>query len=140
MTRRTKRAGLPSVPDGDPHQAGDVDEASPAERDEEVRRPSAREAANVRLALRFLRTRMGGAEKLAAALNKMKTKLVEKFCAAKGRPIAGLAIRAARVARASVEDFLNGAWPAAGACPHCGHRAGARQPFSAENCSPDPSV
>jgi plasmid maintenance system antidote protein VapI len=80
------------------------------------------EQANVRLAVRFLRTRVGGSAKLAAIL-KVKTKVVEKACAVRGRPSAGLAIRVARVAGASVEEVLSGAWPAAGACPHCGRGA-----------------
>jgi hypothetical protein len=80
---------------------------------------TAEEAASVRAALRFLRTRLGGAEKLAAAL-RAPVKLVEKFCAAKGRPSAAIAIRTARAACVSVEDLLSGAWPPAGACAHCG--------------------
>lgn len=77
------------------------------------------EVESVRLALRFLRTRLGGSAKLAAAL-KVRRALVDKFCGARGRPSAAIAIRAARVAGVTVENVLNGSWPPAGACPHCG--------------------
>lgn len=77
------------------------------------------EHANVRTAVRFLRIRLGSAAKLASAL-KVSQKVVDKACAARGRPSAALAIRAARLAGASVEEVLCGRWPLAGACPHCG--------------------
>jgi hypothetical protein len=77
------------------------------------------EYANVRLAIRFLRVRLGGAAKLATAL-RSKVKTIEKVCAVRGRPSAVLAIRAARLAGVQVEDVLSGAWPKKGACPICG--------------------
>ena len=77
------------------------------------------EKANVRLALRFLRVRAGGVEQLAAVL-KVKPKLIANACGVRGKPSAGLAIRAARMAGASVEDVLSGAFPPPGTCPHCG--------------------
>jgi plasmid maintenance system antidote protein VapI len=76
------------------------------------------EMAATRRALRFLRTRMG-AKKLAAAL-RVRRPLVDKMCTSRGQPTGGLAIRAARVAGASIEDVLAGRWPAATACAHCG--------------------
>ena len=76
------------------------------------------EQANVRLALRFLRVRVGGI-RLAAAL-KVNPKTIANVCGVRGKPSAGLAIRAARLAGASVEDLLSGAFPPVGACPHCG--------------------
>ncbi len=77
------------------------------------------EQANVRLALRFLRVRLGGPTQLAAAL-KVKPKMIANACGVRGKPSAGLAIRAARMAGASVEDVLSGAFPPVGTCPHCG--------------------
>jgi hypothetical protein len=77
------------------------------------------EYANVRTALRFLRTRLGGGAKLAQTL-KAGRKTIEKACGARGRPGAALAIRVARAAGVSVEAVLDGAWPPAGPCPHCG--------------------
>jgi hypothetical protein len=77
------------------------------------------EQANVRRALLVLRTRLGGYEALAAAL-RVNAHTLRYYAKAKGRPSAGVAIRAARLAGASVDDVLAGKWPIAGACPHCG--------------------
>jgi hypothetical protein len=77
------------------------------------------EHANVRTALRFLRTRSGGGTKLAAAL-RVNAGTLKLACMTRGRPSAALAIRAARLAGVAIEDVLSGAWPPAGACPHCG--------------------
>jgi hypothetical protein len=77
------------------------------------------EYANVRRALRFLRTRLGGSVKLAAAL-KANVRTVDKACHARGKPGAALAIRAARAAGVTVEDVLLGAWPPPKMCPFCG--------------------
>jgi hypothetical protein len=77
------------------------------------------ETANVRRALRFLRTRVGVAAKLAVML-KVRQKLIDKACGARGRPSAAMAIRLARVAGVSVEEVLTRQWPVDGACPHCG--------------------
>jgi hypothetical protein len=77
------------------------------------------EQANVKAALRFLRSRLGGIGNLAAAM-KASRKTVSHACCRNGRPGAGLAIRVARTAEVSVEDVLGGVWPKAGACPHCG--------------------
>jgi hypothetical protein len=80
---------------------------------------TAEESANVKAALRFLRTRHGGEKKLAALL-RVSPQMVAKNCGAKRRPRAMLAIRVARLAGVSVEDVLGGAWPPDGACPNCG--------------------
>ena len=77
------------------------------------------EQKNVRAAIRFLRTRMGGNAKLAAALRANRAS-VDRGCLPNSRPSAGLALRVARVAGVPLEDVLQGAWPPAGACPHCG--------------------
>jgi ParB-like chromosome segregation protein Spo0J len=77
------------------------------------------EIANVRRALLFLRARHGGTEKLAEALG-VGPKTLATMLSKNGKPGAGLALRAARLAAALVEDVLRGAYPIAGSCPHCG--------------------
>jgi hypothetical protein len=81
------------------------------------------EAVNVRTALRFLRTRLGGSVKLAAEL-KTTYATVTRMCARGGVPSAGLAIRAARLAGVSAESVLLGEFPG-NRCPHCGRGASA---------------
>jgi hypothetical protein len=76
------------------------------------------EGAAVRRALLFLRVRHGGAAKLAKVIG-VGVKMVEKACAKGGRPSAGLALRAARLAGISVEAILTAEWPG-NRCPHCG--------------------
>ncbi len=78
------------------------------------------EQANAKAALRVLRARLGGARELAAMLS-ANLGTLKHALARKGRPSAGLAVRAARLAGVPVEDVLSGAWPAPGSCPHCGH-------------------
>ncbi len=82
-------------------------------------RLSPEEAANVRRALLFLRTRHGGGPKLAEALGVGLFALQRAYWP-KGTPGAGLAIRAAKLARAPVEALLSGEWPKEGACPYGG--------------------
>lgn len=77
------------------------------------------EVANVHAALRFLQKRYGGVRKLAVAIRVNKS-LIARALLAKGKPSAGLTIRAARAASVPVEDVLAGRWPPTGACPHCG--------------------
>ncbi len=77
------------------------------------------EQGNVKRALAVLRQRLGGNEALAKALA-AKTDTIRSYGKARGRPSAGIAIRAARLAGASVDDVLAGRWPVDGACPHCG--------------------
>lgn len=77
------------------------------------------EQANVRAAIRWLAKRHGGVRKLAALLG-VSYPTANRACLKGGRPSAALAIRAARVAGASVEAVLGGTWPPPGACPHCG--------------------
>jgi hypothetical protein len=77
------------------------------------------ETANAKAALRFIRTRVGGAPKLAAAIG-TTVKAIEKACGPGRTPSAGMLIRVVRVAGVSVEDVLAGRWPVAGTCPHCG--------------------
>lgn len=71
----------------------------------------------MRAALRFLAKRFGSWSKLATAMG-VKTGRIER---AGNRPVtAGLALRAARVARVPIEDILAGRWPKPGMCPYCG--------------------
>lgn len=75
------------------------------------------EQANVRRALRFLAKRMGGWGKLARAMGSPKKTV---YAALKRAVSPGVALGAARIAWEPVEALLSGAWPAPGACPHCG--------------------
>jgi hypothetical protein len=77
------------------------------------------EVANVKRALRVLRQRIGGNAPLATALgvNPITLMLATNR---KRKPSVGMALRAARLAGVPLEDVLSGAWPKAGACPHCG--------------------
>ena len=77
------------------------------------------EQRHVKVALRVLRARHGSIATLAVALKATRA-AVSWALAARGRPTAGLALRAARLAGVPLEDVLAGAWPKAGACPHCG--------------------
>lgn len=75
---------------------------------------SAKEQANVRTAVMFLRARCGGAKPLAKALRVSKPTL--------WRPASVLlAFRVARLASVPVDDVLTGKYPPPGTCAHCGH-------------------
>lgn len=80
---------------------------------------TATEQANVKKALTALRIRMGGWDELAKAIGATRD-AVTKNGNKRGRPTAGMALRAARVAKVSVEEILSGSWPKPGTCPHCG--------------------
>jgi len=80
------------------------------------------EQANVRKAIHVLRRRLGGYKALASALRVNLRTLIAQ--GGKRAPSAAVAIRAARLAGVPVDNVLSGAWPKAGACPHCG-RCGA---------------
>lgn len=78
------------------------------------------EQSNVRLALRFLKTRCGSYKTLSKALGFGKSTAAGL---AGGRVVGPLvAFRVARLAKVSVDDVLAGRYPAAGTCPVCGHR------------------
>ncbi len=77
------------------------------------------EQANAKAALRFLATRLGSGAKLAAAMGS-NLAAVRHASKKRGAVSAGIALRVARVAGVPLEDVLSGAWPKAGACPHCG--------------------
>lgn len=76
------------------------------------------EQRNVRAALRFLRTRLGGWDALVKA-TRLSRKTLENVSHGQ-LSSAGLAIRLARVAQVPVDDVLAGRWPAPGMCAHCG--------------------
>lgn len=80
---------------------------------------TAEESAHLKAAIRFLRIRSGGFGPLASLL-KVKPDTLRNLASGRGRPGAALALRAARAAGVTVEDVLSGAFPPAGACPHCG--------------------
>lgn len=77
------------------------------------------EQANVKAAIRFLRCRVGSWLALETATG-VKVKTLQWSSGKKTGVTAGVAIRVARAAGASIDDVLRGAWPPAGACPHCG--------------------
>jgi hypothetical protein len=85
-------------------------------------RLSPEEAANVRKALFYLRARQGGSLQLAEALG-VSLSAVGRALLAKGQPSAGLALRAAKLAKQPIDALLSGAFPSEGACPHCGRTA-----------------
>ena len=77
------------------------------------------EQENVRTALKVLRIRFGGWERLGVAM-RAKRQIVRHAAFTK-KPSAGIALRAARLAGVPLEDILSGRWPQKGACPMCGH-------------------
>ena len=84
---------------------------------------TAKEQANVKAALRFLRVRCGGWEPLAKVL-RLKSRTLARLENGSRGPVGPiLAYRLARLAEVGVDDVLRGAYPPAGTCPHCGHRA-----------------
>jgi hypothetical protein len=74
------------------------------------------EAANVRIAARFLRAKMGGWANVAKALR------VDRTTASRA-PTPIMAFRLARLVGIGVDDVLTGKFPPPGTCPHCGHRS-----------------
>ena len=76
------------------------------------------EQENVRAALRFLHTRLGGWREVAEAMKAHRPTLRDRMW---GRTVTGgLAVRVARLAGAPLEEILAGRWPVPGTCPHCG--------------------
>jgi hypothetical protein len=79
------------------------------------------EQTNVRTALLFLRTRLGGWGPVAQALQFSRYTLAHMIGG--GKTIGpGAAVGVAHLAGVSVDDVLSGRYPAPGTCPHCGHR------------------
>jgi hypothetical protein len=78
------------------------------------------EQAHVKAAIIFLRARVGSWPALVA-LSGVKLATLTWSARPKTGVTAGIAIRIARAADVPIDDVLRGAWPPAGACPHCGH-------------------
>lgn len=86
---------------------------------------NAKEQANVRAALQFLRSRCGGWTPLAKAL-RMKDVSISQI--ARGKTATPtLAVRIAKLASVGVDDVLTGRFPEPGTCAYCGHRADAQE-------------
>lgn len=84
---------------------------------------SPREAANVRVALRFIRQQFRTWEALARELG-CTANVVQRAASntkvKRWQPSAALALRAAQAAGVPVEDVLSGAWARDIPCPVCG--------------------
>jgi hypothetical protein len=86
---------------------------------------NATEQANVKLALRVLRKRLGGWEVLARKLGCTSDALTHAAGDGVGkasRPSIGLAVRVAQAAGIAAEDMLSGAWLKDVPCPVCGRK------------------
>jgi hypothetical protein len=82
---------------------------------------TASEQANVRVALQFVRVRSGGWAVVANALHFKRKTLMNAVTG--GDPVsASMAFRLARFVDVAIEDVLDGTYPPASVCPHCGHR------------------
>ena len=77
------------------------------------------QVAALKRSLLFLRVTIGGRNKLARALRVHATTL-SRVLSDRKRPSAVIALRAAKLAGQPVDRVLDGSWPPAGACPHCG--------------------
>jgi len=82
---------------------------------------TAKEQARVRAALRYLKIRHGGWDRLAAALGNCREQ-VYRVGNGSAPAAASMAIRVARLAEVPVSDILDGRFPPPGTCPHCGRR------------------
>jgi hypothetical protein len=77
------------------------------------------EQANAKLAVRFLRARLGSWVTLAERTG-LSVAILRHSTAKRGRVSANVVLRVARAAGVPLEDVLLGAWPG-NACPTCGH-------------------
>jgi hypothetical protein len=75
------------------------------------------EQENARKAIRFLAKRRGTYRELAAAMGSNVATI--RHAVDRDTVSAGIALRAARVASAPLEDVLAGCWPSPTACPYC---------------------
>lgn len=73
----------------------------------------------MRVAIKVLKVRFGSNQKLAKQLG-VSWGSLSHMLESKRQPSAGVAIRVARVAGASVDAVLAGDWPTPGMCPMCG--------------------
>jgi hypothetical protein len=81
-----------------------------------------KERAHIRAALHFLHLRAGRWEPLGRALRFNPSSLRN---VANGHKAASatVVLRIAKFAGVGLDDVISGRFPAAGTCPHCGHRA-----------------
>ena len=77
------------------------------------------EREHVRVAFRFLRRRYGSNVALAAALQASPRSL-SRVMGTRGKPSAGILMRAAKLAGMPLERILAGKYPKRGTCPGCG--------------------
>ena len=77
------------------------------------------EQEQVRAALRLLAKRFCDYAKLTRAM-KTPRETVQRPALRGATVTAGIALRAARVAKIPLEDIVAGAWPSATMCRHCG--------------------
>ena len=80
---------------------------------------TAKEQANARAALKFLRVRCGTWGTLARAL-RFKHTTLSAVASGQKSVTATLVLRIAKFAKVGVDDVLAGRFPAPGTCPHCG--------------------
>jgi hypothetical protein len=73
----------------------------------------------VRAAMKVLAIRFGSIAGVARAMGTTRRTL-EHMLGRVGKPTAGLAVHAARLAGVPVDDVLSGAFPRPGTCPMCG--------------------
>jgi prepilin signal peptidase PulO-like enzyme (type II secretory pathway) len=85
-----------------------------------MKRLTAQEQENVRVALRFLRIRTGGWKVLSKVLGFAMGSMIN--VKKKRVPVSvNLAFQVSRLTMVPFDDLLAGKYPPAGACPHCGH-------------------
>ena len=80
------------------------------------------EQRHVKAAIAFLAKRYGSYRKLAETTGTKRATLIQA-ASKRGSVSAGIALRVSRAAGVPLESILSGAWPPAGACPHCGRSA-----------------
>ena len=80
---------------------------------------SLEEQAHAKVAVRFLRARLGSWATLAERTG-LSIAILRHTMGKRSRVSANVALRVARVAGVPLEDVLRGAWPG-NACPTCGH-------------------
>lgn len=81
---------------------------------------TAKEQANVRMAIVYLKARCGGWSPLVKALRYKQMTMAHTVA---GQPVsAAMAFRVARFASVPIDDLLVGSFPPAGTCAYCGQR------------------
>jgi hypothetical protein len=88
---------------------------------------TADEQANVRTALRYLKSRCGMWKTLATLLH-CDRRTLYRVVGGGDTVVASLAVRVAKFANVPVDDVISGRFPAVGTCPHCGHLATNAEP------------